>query len=86
MTVRFHKKFKKRYEKYQSKLQKQINTRLRIFYANPFDSVLENHKLQGKFNGKNSINITGDMRAIYSVSKNGSIEFLYIGTHSELYK
>lgn len=46
---------------------KQFQKRLRLFEKNPFDSQLKNHKLHGKMKGFYSINIMGDLRAIYYI-------------------
>jgi addiction module RelE/StbE family toxin len=54
------------------------------FIKNPTDKQFRNHELRGIFNGLRSINITGDIRAIYTYSEGGYI-FLRIGTHSHLY-
>ena len=60
--------------------------RLTLFLTTPFDAKLNNHLLKGKFLGYRSINITGDWRAIFCHDKkNNMLEFVLIGTHSELY-
>ena len=85
--IQFSKKFKKQYKKLPHNIKKSFDFRLEIFIKNQFNSSLNNHKLKGKFLGCNSINITGDCRAIYEKLDSGEIIFfLMIGTHSELYK
>ncbi len=42
--------------------------------------------LHGPFEGYWSINISGNIRAIYKADDNNEIVFIRIGTHSELYK
>jgi len=86
MIISFHKKFKKRYKKYPTKLQVQVDLRIQLFVQNQYNPILENHQLHGRFSGKSSINITGNIRAIYSILEDGSFEFKYIGTHPELYE
>ena len=47
--------------------------------------MLENHPLQGKYNGFRSISITGDFRVLYDPVNHELAHFILIGTHSELY-
>ncbi|MFH1192250.1 MAG: type II toxin-antitoxin system mRNA interferase toxin, RelE/StbE family [bacterium] len=87
MIIRFHKNFEKQYKKFSSKKKNQIQKKLELFLNNPFNPILNNHPLKGKFLDYRSINITGDLRAVYKYS-NGSEEeciFATIGSHSELY-
>ncbi len=85
MYIDFHNHFKKRYKKFPIKLKDKCNERLIIFQNNPFAPELNNHILHGKYSGCRSINITGDLRAIYEVKENG-VRFVNIDTHSNLYK
>ena len=84
MELYFHKGFKKQYRRLSQRNQRQFDERLELFTQNPFDSLLNNHSLGGKYKNCRSINITGDLRAIYTTNKNLVI-FLEIGTHSKLY-
>ena len=52
--------------------------------ANPFDLRLNNHPLKGAYASCRSINVGGDLRAIYEIN-NDRIVFRLIGTHAELY-
>ncbi|MDQ7009278.1 MAG: hypothetical protein Q9M94_03225 [Candidatus Gracilibacteria bacterium] len=55
----------------------------------PFDEILNNHSLNGKYLGLRSIDITGDFRAIFREFPNGKyefVDFIDIGTHAQLYK
>jgi len=84
MEIRYHKHFEKQYLKLPEKARRRFKSRLIMFVNDPFDPELNNHSLSGKYTGRRSINIGGDLRAIYEI-KNGSVYFLLIGTHSELY-
>lgn len=79
----------KRFEKDFSKLPKKIKTKtldkLQIFINNPMDSTLNNHPLVGKWGGCRSINITGDIRAVYVPAEHHIVQFVAIGSHSDLY-
>ena len=72
------------YKKLSPKVKEKLEERLRLFAKDEFDSVLNNHALQGKWSGYRSINVTGDIRAIF---KKGTEEIIFtaIDTHSNLY-
>ena len=85
MRIDYHKRFLKQYEKLSPKLKSKFDERLKIFIANPLAQELNNHPLHGEYQGYRSINITGDLRAVYEI-QGGAIKFLFIDTHSNLYK
>ena len=84
MIIRSNKEFRKRYRLLDSKIRTQVDARLRLFKANPKDPRLRLHPLKGSLKGYYSINLSGNMRAIF---KRGGkiIAFVLIGTHSQLY-
>ncbi len=84
MRIDYHKNFTKQYKKLSSKFQSKFNERLKIFVANPITPELNNHALHGEYLGYRSINITGDLRAVFEIQDN-AIKFLFIGNHSNLY-
>lgn len=84
MEVKFHKHFKKKFKKLPEKIQEQFYERLEIFFQNKFDKILNNHSVDMAFPNCNSINISGDYRAIFEDQGHVAI-FITIGTHSELY-
>ena len=67
------------------KIKIAFRKRLALFLENPFNPLLNNHSLTGKYSGYRSINVTGDWRAVYS-DKGQIIIFITLGTHSQLYK
>ena len=85
MIIKFHKKFKKRYQKLSAKLELEVDSQLRLFLSNPLEKSLRNHALKGKCFGYRSIDITGDYRAIFRELDANMYLFVYVGTHSELY-
>ena len=85
MRAVFHKNFKKQFKKLRKNEQNKFNTQLAIFIENPFDLLLNNHPLQGKYEGFRSINIGGDLRAIYEMAEKDIAYFIAIDTHSKLY-
>ena len=89
MQVIFHKYFIKRYKKLTPKIQKKFDAQLTIFYANKYDARLNNHALHGKFASYRSIDVTGDIRAVYkeieTKARRDNVVFADIGSHTELY-
>ncbi len=85
MRVFLHRDFLKAYKKLSPHDQENWKARKRIFLENPFHPLLSNHALHGEYEGYRSINITGDIRAIYEPHDTNVALFIIIGSHSELY-
>lgn len=58
---------------------------MHLFVRNPVEYRLHNYPLVGVWAGYRSINITGDVRAVYREVAAGVARFDAIGSHSELY-
>ena len=86
MEILFHRGLKKSYKKLRAAERKRFDERLRIFCNNPDHPILHNHALSGAYRGYRSINIGGDLRALYEPAGKKTAFFITIGTHSELYK
>lgn len=84
LRIEYHKRFQKQYRKLPAKEQKKFAERVEIFTENPLAPELHNHPLHGEYAAYRSINITGDLRAIYQISGD-KVQFLMIDTHSNLY-
>lgn len=85
MKVLFHKNFKKHYKRLRV-IQRKVDERLNLFAKDPFDPILNNHGLAGKYEGCRSINITGDYRAVYELIDDNAAYFIALGTHPDLCK
>ena len=85
MVIETTKTFDKQYLRLNDKVKTAFKNRLTIFKSNPFDVRLRNHALKGKYLGYRSIDITGDIRALYAVKGDTIIIFGFIGSHSQLY-
>ena len=83
--VRFHKNFDKKYLKLRIKEKNKVKERINIFSEDPFNPLLRNHPLLGKYQGYRSINITADIRALYRLVSEDKAFFVFLGAHSELY-
>ena len=57
--------FKRQYKKLSKKLQQTFDDRFLLWLEEPTNSKLMAHPLKGEFKGYWSINITGDLRALY---------------------
>ena len=86
MKVVFHTDFRKRYRKLKLSEQKKVQQRLRLFIEDPKNPILNDHELIGKYSGYYSINITGDLRALYQIIGKNVTLFITIGMHSHLYE
>lgn len=85
MKQEYHKNFRKHFDKLSQKIQDKFEGRLTLFLTDQFHPLLNNHSLSGEYEGCRSINITGDIRAIFYV-KNDVVIFINIGSHPELYE
>ena len=86
MKVLFHRNFEKEYTKLRIAEKNKLKERIAVFTVNPFDPVLGNHPLKGKYQGYRSINVGGDLRAMYKLAGEDVYLFAAIGTHAKLCK
>ena len=85
MKILFHKNFIKQLKRFPANVQAQFQKRLKLFMDDPFHPTLSNHALRGEWHDFRSINVTGDVRALYMQSGENIVEFVIIDTHSNLY-
>lgn len=86
MKFVYKREFDRSYSKLNNKIKLRFDERLTLFSKEPNCRILNLHKLNGKYDGMWSINITGDYRAIFYKQNEEIIIFINIGTHSELFK
>lgn len=84
MIVLYHKEFLKRFRKQSLKIKEKFKEKLSLFVLDEFDPTLNNHPLRGKYEGYRSINVTGDIRAVFKRTIHEAI-FISIDSHSNLY-
>ena len=84
MNISYSKNFITQAKKLNPKTRQKLLERIRVFSENPLHSTLRNHQLKGKYKEYRSIDITGDIRALYLQREDEAI-FDTIGTHSQLY-
>jgi addiction module RelE/StbE family toxin len=85
MTVAYSRAFIKQAKKLSPDLRKKLQAKIKTFTNNPLSPALRNHALKGKYKEYRSIDITGDMRALY-LQQDGEVVFDAVGTHSQLYE
>lgn len=85
MVIKHLPKFKKQYKKLPAKVQAQFDDSLRLFFVDPTSPKLRVHPLKGNYAGYWSMNVNGDIRALYLLQRDTMVIFALIGSHSELY-
>ncbi|MBI2635437.1 MAG: hypothetical protein HYW79_02735 [Parcubacteria group bacterium] len=58
---------------------------MRLFVEDPYHPVLNNHALKERYQGYRSIDITGDLRALFELRGENIAFFIIVDTHSNLY-
>lgn len=86
MKIVFHKNFEKKYKKLPEKIKKKVKERNILFEANPFNPILNNHPLHGIYAGHRSVEVTGNIRMVYTLLEANVALFTEIGTHPQLYE
>lgn len=84
MKIYFHKNFLKDHKRLSKSQQNIFKERKKLFLLDEFNPVLNNHALTGKYKGYRSLNVTGDLRAIFKQNKEDII-FVAVDSHSNLY-
>ncbi|MBD2356292.1 type II toxin-antitoxin system mRNA interferase toxin, RelE/StbE family [Tolypothrix sp. FACHB-123] len=89
LTSSFKRAFK-RLVRRQPELEQQIEERLAILTADPFDPLLQTHKLKGKLSGAWACSVEYDCRIVFNFAENPDsgeeeIVLIDIGTHDEVY-
>lgn len=85
MKIVFYKNFEKQFSRLRFSEREQFKERKDIFLKDEFSLILHNHSLKGKYKGYRSINISGDLRAVYKYINQDTVIFVSIDTHSNLY-
>ncbi|MEX0918582.1 MAG: type II toxin-antitoxin system mRNA interferase toxin, RelE/StbE family [Candidatus Paceibacterota bacterium] len=86
MRIDFHRHFDKSFAKLTNKQKERFQERLTVFVKNFTAPELNNHALRGRYQGYRSINVTGDIRAIFIFHGPKQVEFVFIGSHHRLYR
>ena len=86
MKIKFHRHFKKVYQKLPLKHRTQVDSALKLFQEDPHHPDLYNHALKGNLKGKRSIAAGFDLRIIFEVEGDYVLViFLALGAHEKVY-
>lgn len=88
VNIVFRKNFRKSVDsriRTNSKLYDRFLERLKIFCHRTDDAILRDHPLTGKMNKNRAFSITDDIRVIYRIIDDNTVEFFDIGTHDQVY-
>lgn len=85
LFVIFHTSFKKQYKKLRTGEKRRADERLLLFQMNRLNPLLGLHPLVGHYAGFWSINVGGDLRAVFEYVNESTVRFVDIDTHSHLY-
>ncbi len=82
MEIEYSPLFARQYKKLPLQVQKKAESCEDLFRANPFDSRLKTHKLNGPLKGFHAFSITGSHRIIFDISSDQKkVRFYQVGTH-----
>ena len=82
MEFRYTQKFKKQFKKLPQNVQDNFAERVDLLVSDPTNPKLRLHPLKGKFVGYWSMNVTGDVRALYREDGERIIIFFFFFKHS----
>lgn len=85
MKIRYSKKFVKQLARQSPQVNRVFKFRIKLFQEDRQNPLLRNHALKGKLTGYYSINITGDIRALYEIVDYEVYLYDMIGSYSQLY-
>lgn len=88
MEIKYSKDFVKHFQKripQNSSLEKKFQERLNLFLNDKTNPLLKDHQLVGQKRNFRSFSVTGNVRVIYSPEPDGSVVFVDIGTHNQVY-
>ena len=85
MIVKSEPVFDKQYRRLRIGEKDRFKARIKLFQENRYHPLLHDHELHGKYAGYRSINIGGDLRAIYKLAQPDMAVFVAIDTHTKLY-
>jgi len=85
MKIVFSKKFEREYKKLPILVKNLAEKKELIFRSNPFDPLLNTHKLHGKLKNYWSFSIGYNYRIIFEFEDENLVYFYSVGTH-EIYQ
>jgi addiction module RelE/StbE family toxin len=86
MKVIFHSHFIKKYSKLSKNIRAKTDEKLFLFETDTRNPILNTHQLNGVWKDHWSINITGNIRAVFIFIANDTVQFVEVDNHNNLYK
>ena len=84
--VVYQSRFRRQYKKLSEKMQDLVDERVDLYKRDVRNPKLRVHALHGKLEGHLSMDITGDVRAVFEEKEDdGVVVFRAVGTHGQLY-
>ena len=81
MKIVYASKFAREYRKLPKEIKILAESKEKIFRKNPFDPILETHKLHGRFKDFWSFSIDLKYRIVFGFGENTIVYFYSIGDH-----
>ncbi len=78
-------RFKKSYQRLSVSVKSKAKEKDRIFRQNPFNPILDAHKLKGKLKNYRSYSVDKSYRVLFRFENKNKVIYFNIGTH-EIYK
>ena len=82
MKIIYTSKFAREYKKLPKEIQLLAEKKEKIFRKNPFDPILNTHRLHGRFKDFRSFSVDFKYRIVFEFGENEIIYFHSIGDHS----
>ena len=86
LTIHPSSRFKRSFKKLPSTIKKNFNKRIEIFYQDPFDPILETHKLKGKLDEYYSFYLCDGYRVLFDFVESEVILLVNVGSHDDYKK
>lgn len=85
MVILYTSKFAREYKKLPSEIKVLSEKKEKLFRNNPFNPILDTHKLRGRLKGFWSLSINNKYRIIFEFGENDEIHLHSVGDH-DIYK
>lgn len=89
VDIVFRKTFRKKIDsriRINTKIYNRFLERLKIFCKDTNSPILRDHQLTGEMSKNRAFSITDDVRVVYQIVDDNTVEFFDIGTHEQVYK
>lgn len=85
LHFQYSKRFEKQFKKLAPKVKEHFISRQALYEIDSRNPLLRVHALNGKYLGYYSLDVNGDVRALFEKRGTTIVIFGFIGTHAQLY-